>query len=109
MIVARLRQIALGSDAEPRAKRLEQDRHQIRKQNDAEQGVTEPGWQRTVRLIGRQQTLQSSISDCSACEVSICNGKTSPQCGQVISVSTISCMLWRRFVSMSCRAESRHL
>src|SRR6266699_3132775 len=54
--------------------------------------TTTPGSQRTVRLIGRQQTLQSSISDCSDCEVSICNGKTSPQCGQVTSVSTINCI-----------------
>src|SRR5882762_2703778 len=41
MIAARLREIALGSDAEPRAKCLEQDRHQVRKQNDAQQRVTE--------------------------------------------------------------------
>ena len=51
---------------------------------------TRPGSHRIVRLIGRQQTVQSSIIDCSDCEVSICNGKTSPQCGQVISVSTIN-------------------
>src|SRR5437588_10197704 len=56
-----------------------------------------PGRQRMVRLIGRQQTLQSSISDCSDCEVSICNGKTSPHCGQVTSVSTINCIVAAAF------------
>src|SRR5207248_10626086 len=60
---------------------------------------TRPGSHRSVRLIGRQQTVQSSISDCSDCEVSICNGKTSPQCGQVTSVSTINCIV----VRCSCR------
>src|SRR5205823_9649630 len=51
------------------------------------------GRQRTVRLIGRQQTVQSSINDCSDCEVSICSGKVSPQCGQVMSVSMTSSMV----------------
>ena len=49
-----------------------------------------PGLHRIVKLIGRQQTVQSSMNDCSRCEVSICNGKISPQCGQVISVSMTS-------------------
>jgi CheY-like chemotaxis protein len=45
-----------------------------------------------VSAIGRQQTVQSSISDCSRCDVSTSNGNDSPQCGQVISVSTVSSM-----------------
>jgi hypothetical protein len=40
-------------------------------------------------VIGLQQTVQSSMSDCSDCDVSICIGKLSPQCGQVISAATI--------------------
>src|SRR3954454_10488601 len=42
-----------------------------------------------VSAIGRQQTVQSSISDCSRSEVSTCNGNTSPQCGQAMSVSIV--------------------
>src|SRR4051794_11091349 len=42
-----------------------------------------------VSAIGRQQTVQSSINDCSLCEVSIWSGNASPQCGQMISVSTV--------------------
>src|SRR4051794_18564150 len=49
-----------------------------------------PGRQVTVRLIGRQQTVQSSTSVCSRCEVSIASANASPQCGQTISVSLIS-------------------
>jgi hypothetical protein len=49
-MAASLREISLGRDPEPRAKGLKQDRHQIRKQNDAEQPVTEGG---ATREIGR--------------------------------------------------------
>jgi hypothetical protein len=49
-----------------------------------------PGEQQMVSAIGRQQTVQSSTSDCSDCEVSTWSGKDSPQCGQTISVSQIS-------------------
>ena len=49
MIVASLGQIALCRDAEPRAKRLQQDRHQIRKQNDAEKRVAESRATRQIR------------------------------------------------------------
>src|SRR6266480_4087346 len=52
-----------------------------------------PGRQRIVSVIGRQQTAQSSIRVCSSCEVSICIGKISPQCGQVISLFVIRSML----------------
>ena len=51
--------------------------------------VTSPGRQRIVTEIGRQQTVQSSISDCSPCEVSIWSANDSPQCGQMMSASTI--------------------
>jgi hypothetical protein len=37
--------------------------------------------------------VQSSINVCSGCEVSTWIGKTSPQCGQVISVWEISSIL----------------
>ena len=50
MIVAGLGQIALRGDTEPRAKRLQQNRHQVRKQNDAEQRVTKS---RSAGQIGR--------------------------------------------------------
>src|SRR5437763_74069 len=50
MIAARLREIALSGNAEPRAQRLQQNRHQIRKQNDAQQRVAES---RTAGQIGR--------------------------------------------------------
>lgn len=49
---------------------------------------TSPGRHSSCKVIGRQQTLQSSIMVCSPCEVSICNGKTSPQCGHETSTST---------------------
>ena len=52
-----------------------------------------PGRQRIVSAIGRQHTVQSSINDCSRCEVSIWRGNVSPQCGHVISVSTVSSIL----------------
>ena len=43
--------------------------------------------------MGRQQTVQSSMSDCSASEVSICNGKVSPQWGQTTSTRITSSIL----------------
>jgi hypothetical protein len=51
--------------------------------------VISPGRQRIITEIGRQQTVQSSTSDCSRCEVSIWSANDSPQCGQMMSVSTI--------------------
>ena len=42
-VAARLRQVAAGADAEPRAQRLQQDRHQVREQRDGEQRVAELG------------------------------------------------------------------
>src|SRR4029077_16738172 len=59
-------------------------------QRDVTTSTITPGWQRIVSAIGRQQTVQSSMSDCSAWEVSTWIGKTSPQCGHVISVSAIN-------------------
>ena len=50
--------------------------------------MTTPGRQRIARLIGRQQMVQSSMMDWSGCEVSTSNAKFSPQCGQLILVST---------------------
>ena len=47
---AGLRQIAIGGDAEPRRERLQQDRHQVRQQDDRQQRVTEL---RAAREIGR--------------------------------------------------------
>ena len=41
VVAARLRQIASGGDAELERERLEQNRHQVRQQDDAEQGVAE--------------------------------------------------------------------
>jgi len=35
--------------------------------------TTEPGRQRIVNVMGRQQTVQSSMIDCSGCEVSTSN------------------------------------
>jgi hypothetical protein len=43
--------------------------------------------------MGRQQTLQSSTRDCILSDVSISSGNDSPQCGQVICVSTFSSIL----------------
>jgi hypothetical protein len=54
--------------------------------------TTSPGRQRIVKLIGRQQTLQSSIKSCSLCEVSTSRLNVSPQCGQVISAETTGCI-----------------
>src|SRR4029077_18439685 len=53
----------------------------------------EPGLQRIDNVIGRQQTVQSSINVCSGCDVSIWIGKISPQCGQVTGVSAINSIL----------------
>lgn len=47
-----------------------------------------PGRLRICSVMGRQQTLQSSTSDCSPNEVSTRSGKASPQCGQTTVVST---------------------
>ena len=41
VIAAGLREVAAGDDAELRAERLQQDRHQVREQDDAEQRVAE--------------------------------------------------------------------
>ena len=40
---ARLGQVVAGADAQPHGQRLQQDRHQVRQQDDAEQRVAEPG------------------------------------------------------------------
>ena len=73
----------------------------------------EPGSQRMLRLIGRQQTVQSSINDCSDWEVSIWSGKTSPQCGQVMFASTTNCILspselWRQASRLQIQNLERH-
>lgn len=52
-----------------------------------------PGRQRIVSAMGRQHTVQSSINDCSDCEVSTCSGNDSPQCGHTISVSITNSIL----------------
>ena len=54
--------------------------------------ITSPGRQRIVKLIGRQQTLQSSIKSCSRWEVSTSRLKLSPQCGQTTSAETMVCI-----------------
>ena len=54
--------------------------------------ITSPGRQRIVKLIGRQQTLQSSIKSCSRWEVSTSRLKVSPQCGQTTSAETMGCI-----------------
>ena len=41
VVAAGLREIAAGDDAEPRGERLQQDRHQVRQQDDGEQRVAE--------------------------------------------------------------------
>src|ERR1041385_1260298 len=50
MIVTRLGKVPLRGNAQPRAKGLEQNRHQVRKQDDAEKRITET---RSARQIGR--------------------------------------------------------
>src|SRR6266480_3981315 len=50
MITASLSEISLGRDPEPCAKRLKQDRHQVGKQNDAQECVTKS---RSAGEIGR--------------------------------------------------------
>src|SRR5947207_15910831 len=50
MIATGLGEISPGNNAEPRTKRLQQNRHQIRKQNDAEQHVAKLG---TAGEVGR--------------------------------------------------------
>src|SRR6266550_7738399 len=50
MIATGLGEIPPGNDAEPRTKRLQENRHQIRKQNDAEQHVAKSG---TAGEVGR--------------------------------------------------------
>src|SRR5438132_5962049 len=50
MIATGLGEISPGNDAEPRTKRLQENRHQIRKQNDAEQHVAKLG---TAGEVGR--------------------------------------------------------
>src|SRR5205823_8522557 len=50
MIAPGLGEISPGNNAEPRTKRLQQNRHQIRKQNDAEQHVAKLG---TAGEVGR--------------------------------------------------------
>ena len=47
---AGLREIAVGGDAEPRGQRLQQDRHQVRQQDDRQQRVAEL---RTAGEVGR--------------------------------------------------------
>ena len=42
-VAAGLREVAAAGDAEPRRQRLQQDRHQVRDHDDAEQRVAEPG------------------------------------------------------------------
>ena len=49
VVAARLRQVAAGRDAEPERQRLQQDRHQVGEQDDAQQGVAEP---RAAREVG---------------------------------------------------------
>ena len=49
VVAARLREIASGDDAELRCESLEQDRHQVRGENDAQQRVAEL---RSTREIG---------------------------------------------------------
>ena len=49
-IAARLREIAAAGDAQPRGERLQQDRHQVRQHDDAEQRVAEP---RAAGDVGR--------------------------------------------------------
>src|SRR5947207_3634710 len=50
MIATGLGEIPPGNDAEPRTKRLQENRHQIRKRNDAEQHVAKLG---TAGEVGR--------------------------------------------------------
>src|SRR5438046_7627074 len=50
MIATGLGEISPGNDAEPRTKRLKENSHQIRKQNDAEQHVAKLG---TAGEVGR--------------------------------------------------------
>ncbi len=42
-VAAGLRQVAPGADAEPRAERLQQDRHEVGQQRDGQQRVAELG------------------------------------------------------------------
>ena len=49
-VAARLREVASAGDAEPRGQRLQQDRHQVRQHDHAEQRVAEP---RAAGEVGR--------------------------------------------------------
>ena len=94
------RQVAIaltGSQGEPMAalSRVAVDSHRWAKVEPGDEVVISariiPGNEKSIfRMIGRQQTLQSSIRVCFDCDVSTCRGNDSPQCGQTTSVSQIS-------------------